>query len=168
MPTLYLLRHSEPAVRGVLLGQSDSPLSEAGRETRISLPAVERVYASPLLRARQTAGSHELRYEVVEGLREITYGPWDGKTWDEIERSWPDVAHRKTLDWFGVTPPGGEPWSHFQHRVIAALESILASPLPALIIAHEAVHGVIAAKLSGESPLHFKQGYCELVELSIT
>lgn len=167
MPSLYLLRHGEPAITGVLLGQSDPPLSAEGlkQAESVVLPRVRAIYSSPLLRARQTAGDGCV---VVPDLQEISYGLWDGRTWDEIEKEWPDIASRKLTDWFGITPPGGELWTHFEQRVMTAYREIAAGPLPALIVAHEAVHALIAAELTGTNPQDFKQGYCELVELQIT
>lgn len=163
MPALYLLRHGVPRDRGVLLGQFDSPLAAA---PLLKPPEVAAVYTSPLTRARQTADALGLNYCVIDDLREITYGSWDGRTWDEIEQRWPDIAHRKVANWFGVTPPGGESWSHFQHRVIQALDAVVKGPMPALIVSHEAVHSVITAKLAGADPHKFKQGYGELISLS--
>lgn len=165
MPTLYLLRHAAPQSRGVLLGQCDPPLSE---RPCISVPEVSAIYCSPLRRARETAAALDVEYHVLDDLREITYGPWDGQTWEQIEEKWPELAQRKLADWFGVTPPGGESWTNFQHRILCALNAILQGPLPALIISHEAVHSVMAARLSGIDPHRFKQAYGELIELTFS
>ena len=170
MPSLYLVRHAEPAVTGVLLGQSNPSLSDAGRQqaSKVQVPSFAACYTSPLLRSVETAAALNVPTTIIPDLREITYGEWDGRVWADIEQRWPDIARRKMLDWTGVTPPGGEAWAAFEQRVSAALDAILKMPLPALLIGHEAVHSVIAARVAGEDPTTFQQSYCELVELPIT
>jgi alpha-ribazole phosphatase len=149
MPHLYVVRHAEPAVVGVLLGQCDPPLSEAGRMRAVELLKETRlavVYSSPLRRARETAEllARGAAIEIVDDLREITYGDWDGRTWAEIEARDPEMARRKMEDWRGVTPAGGEPWSEFVARVTFAFERIKVGPRPAAVVAHAAVNLVIA------------------------
>jgi broad specificity phosphatase PhoE len=172
MGALYLIRHARAAVEGVLLGQSNPPLSQRGREEAVSLLggiAVERVYSSPLRRALETAAVLQSTTEVtvLDELAEISLGAWDGRPWEEVERADPHLARRKTEDWFGVTPPGGEPWDAFSTRVLAALEVVRAGAAPAAIVAHLAVNSVIAAKFVGGSPREFQQAYCEVIEIDV-
>jgi alpha-ribazole phosphatase len=147
MPGLFVVRHCEPALTGVILGQCDPPLSEAGRVHAASLELnVAIVYSSPLRRALETAGkiARGAPIEIVGDLREITYGAWDGRTWNEIESEDPELAARKLADWRGVTPPGGEDWKKFVARVSGAFQRIRQGPRPAAIVAHAAVNHVIA------------------------
>ena len=81
---LILIRHGEPDLSA---GNVDPPLSERGvrqaEETaaRLSQEAIDALFTSPLLRARQTldplAQKLELTPEIVEGLAEIDY--WGGR-----------------------------------------------------------------------------------------
>lgn len=152
LSAIYVVRHCEPAITGVLLGQSDPPLSEAGRGHAATLvfPELAIVYSSPLRRAVETARAigRGAPVEIIEDLREITYGDWDGRTWSEIETRDPEIAACKLRDWRGVTPPGGERWENFADRVKRAFERILGGPIhhngPAAIVAHAAVNQVIA------------------------
>lgn len=149
MPGLFLVRHCEPAITGVLLGHSDPPLSEAGRAHAAMLLGdfkLAVVYSSPLRRALETAQqiARGAPIEIVDDLREITYGAWDGRKWNEIEASDPQLAARKLRDWHGVTPPGGEPWEQFTARVRRSFERIFNGPRPAAMVAHAAVNQVIA------------------------
>jgi alpha-ribazole phosphatase len=159
MSRIYLLRHGEPGTRGVLLGQNDAELSVAGRlfASHLVLPRHAAAYSSPLRRCLETAAAAKLAPKILPDLAEITYGEWDGMSWQQIEDRWPELASRKLQDWFGVTPPGGESWSTFEGRVERALDQILSAPLPAIVVGHEAVHAVIS----------FKQRYGELIELRI-
>jgi broad specificity phosphatase PhoE len=160
VPTLYVIRHGEPAVKGVLLGQSDPPLSTAGRlqMQALGLPVMV-VYSSPLCRARQSAELLRAPVIVLDDLREIGLGAWDGHTWAEIEVSYPDLARRKAADWTGVTPPGGEQWRHFTRRVDRALDMIRSGAFPAAVVAHVAVNSWLAHRLTGATPLNFHQEY---------
>jgi alpha-ribazole phosphatase len=149
MPRLFLVRHCEPVLSCVLLGQCDPPLSDAGRAHAATLlrdTELLAVYSSPLRRALETASTmaRGTPIEIVEDLREITFGEWDGRAWNEIAQSDPDFAARKLADWRGVTPRGGEPWEDFAARVKNAFERIRVRPRPAAIVAHAAVNQVIA------------------------
>ncbi len=150
MPSLFLVRHAEPAITGVLLGALDPPLSEAGRKQAASLlsgvaPAV--VYSSPLRRALETAQliARGAPIEILDDLREISHGEWDGLTWSEIETRDPALAARKLADWRGVTAPQGEPWNEFADRVTRAFELIRKGPRPAAIVAHAAVNQLLGS-----------------------
>jgi alpha-ribazole phosphatase len=169
MSRIYLLRHGEPETRGVLLGQSNAGLSAAGRTfvAHLQLPRYESVYTSPLRRCLETCIHLNLTPTILPELAEITYGEWDGLTWEEIERRWPEIARSKLQDWFGVTPPGGELWSAFEGRVGRALERILSGPQPAIVVGHEAVHAVIAARLTGQPQISFRQRYGELIDIEM-
>ena len=146
MPQLYVIRHCEPALTGVLLGQCDPALSANGRAHAATvLEGIELVaiYSSPLQRALETAQilARGVPVTILDDLREITYGDWDGRTWLEIEASEPDLSARKLLDWPSVTPPGGEPWHTFEARVTRALEQ--AHLRPSAIVAHAAVNKIL-------------------------
>ncbi len=148
MPSLFLLRHAEPAITGVLLGSLDPPLSEAGRKQAVTIlndVKLAMVYSSPLRRALETAQSiaRGAPIEILNDLREISHGDWDGLTWNEIEARDPDLAARKLADWHGVPAPGGEPWPEFAARVSRAFEWIRSGPRPAAIVAHAAVNQLL-------------------------
>ncbi len=170
MATLFLIRHGEPELRGVLLGQLDSPLSETGKrqsETFLSNIQVRITYASPLRRARETAQylQSEQWIELAE-LRELDQGQWTGKTWQEIESGWPELAQQKTADWLGVPAPGGESWSVFQQRIRLAWNRICEGPSPAAVVAHLGVNAALANLVDGRDPVSFTQNYGEVISLA--
>jgi probable phosphoglycerate mutase len=170
MPKLLVVRHAEPALTGVLLGRTDPPLSEAGRRDareKLSRLRVEIVYSSPLRRCRETASAIDARLEVLDGLAEISLGEWDGLSWAQIERRYPELARAKTGNWFGVNPPGGEEWAAFAARVSLAADRILRGPFPAALVGHVAANSVVAQRLAGVEPGEFEQRYCEIREYEI-
>jgi broad specificity phosphatase PhoE len=168
MPRLYLIRHAEPAVRNVLLGRTDPPLSDAGLQAAIQISGIraEAVYTSPLLRARQTAAMLDQPALVVPEFAEMDFGEWDGLAWTEVEQRWPEVARAKSEDWLGVTPPGGESWPAFLDRIRRGLDQV--REFPAAIVAHLVVNSAIAHLVDGRDPLQFQQSYCEVISLDVS
>ena len=94
-PMLALVRHAEAEanVVGTWNGRKESPLTERGQLQAIELAGwyggVERVYASPLERARHTAEAFTERHgleppTVLDDIAEIHFGAWEGLTTDEI------------------------------------------------------------------------------------
>jgi alpha-ribazole phosphatase len=169
MPSIYLIRHDEPEIKGVLLGQMDPPLSAAGREHAFSALGaihVRIVWTSPLRRARETAAFLEAE-RVVElpELREIDEGEWTGRTWAEIELGWAPLAAQKSADWLGIAAPGGEEWMTFFDRVRAAWQEIREGPTNSAVVAHQGVIAALAHLIDGRDPLAFTQGYGEVIHL---
>jgi broad specificity phosphatase PhoE len=170
MPQLFLVRHAEPLLSGVMLGRTDSPLSDAGRlEARARLAALPCavVYSSPLLRARETAAVIPAPLVLLDDLAEIAYGEWEGLSWNEIERRWPDLARRKREDWFAVTPPGGESWDQVAIRAARALRRIREGPFPAAAVAHFGFNSEFLRQAAGRDPVTFSQSYCEVVSVDL-
>jgi broad specificity phosphatase PhoE len=163
MPTLYVIRHAEPELTGVLAGRSDPGLSAKGRRdaSHIKIPECD-VYSSPLRRARETAAILKTFPIIVDDLSEISYGEWDGLSWAEIERQWPADALAKLSNWQLIPPPGGEPWNAFATRVEAALTGILFQAKPAAIVAHEAVNAIIDRYFCNSNVINYRQSYCEV------
>ena len=170
MPKLYVVRHAEPTITGRLLGRTDPPLSAAGLERarrKLGPLQVEMVYTSPLRRAKETAAVIPAPQRVLDDLAEIGLGEWDGLTWIEVEARYPELARRKSENWFGVTPPGGEAWPEFEQRVNRALDEIFDGPLPAAVVTHVAVNAVLARELGSADIASFKQELCEIKEYDL-
>jgi alpha-ribazole phosphatase len=165
MADLLLIRHAEPAVKGVFLGRTDPELSAQGREAAAGLevPGHLALYCSPLRRARETAASLGRPHMVLPGLAEIDYGPWEGLSWAQIESLYPEQAALKMSDWLGYTVPGAEAWSDFSARVLSSLPQ----GEDCAIIAHLGVNSVIHQYISGESPLQFQQNYCQILRYTL-
>ncbi len=176
MSQIILIRHGEPATRGVILGAADVQLSRRGREQarelsrELAAVPLRAVYSSPLRRALETAACLLDPWRpaaVFDGLREISYGAWDGLSWARIRARNPELAERKLANWLGVDLPGGESWSEFEERVKSALRLILSGPLPAAVVAHEAVNAIVARRLGGGLEIGFHQNYCEMLAYAI-
>lgn len=160
---IHLIRHAEPEVRGVFLGRTDVALRLA------AIPAsqltVATVFASPLRRARRTA---ELLFPsqpiaILDGLAERDLGNWESHSWDEVEQDWPDLAGRAARDWFGTTPPEGEPWGRFVERVTLTWRVVRVAEEPIAVIAHAGVNAALAELIAGRNPREFRQAYLEVL-----
>src|SRR4051812_8821680 len=106
---VVLVRHGRtaPNAAGLLLGRTDPPLDELGRAQAATLAeavgAVDRVVASPLARAVETAEHLGLPVELDDRWLEVDYGGYEGepvRTAGELIARW-----RADLD---HGPPGGE------------------------------------------------------------
>jgi broad specificity phosphatase PhoE len=121
----------------LLLGQRDVPLSAKGQRQlprlmqKISPYRAQAVYSSDLLRARATAApiSRRLGVEVnvLPGLREIHFGRWQGLSWAEVAKRFPQAARRWLKDFPRQPIPGGEDLQKFKTRVRHELRKIVAA-----------------------------------------
>ncbi len=100
---LFLIRHGETAwnSEGIFRGQSDVPLNDNGlkqaKATADYLKSVDftAVYCSPLSRARQTADAicldRIIKPSPVNDFTDISFGPWEGKSFTELESRYPEA-----------------------------------------------------------------------------
>ena len=123
---LIIVRHGRTAAnaQGRLLGRGDPPLDEEGRSQARRLGAVlrpDRVIASPLRRAQETAEAFGCPVEVDDRWIELDYGDLEGtptaevpgETWAEWRA---DVCY---------PPEGGESLVELQDRVAGACAELL-------------------------------------------
>jgi probable phosphoglycerate mutase len=142
-----------------MIGRSDPPLGLeaifAAETVSASLAgaAFDRCCSSPLLRAVQTASLLTgLGPELIEDLREVDLGAWEGLTGAQAKEGYPEIWEARGLDPANVAPPGGESLKALFERVWPAWEAIARGPgQTTLVVAHRAVNQVILAKLRGLS-----------------
>lgn len=159
--TLYLLRHGETAANGRFIGSTDLPVSLSGypqlEATRIRLQEADitAVFCSPMLRCRQTAEILQLRPAVIENtdLREIDFGFWEGKTFAEIVKGWPDDVREWSTWSEQFSFPGGENTGRFIERIHAVKKRIdSCTDERILIISHGGVIRSLICLYLGISP----------------
>jgi probable phosphoglycerate mutase len=136
---IIAVRHGETAwnVDARIQGQLDIGLNDTGRwQARkvgeaLATEPITAVYSSDLGRAHQTAQSISevtgIPVVAEEGLRERSFGLFEGKTFDEIHETWPDHAHnwRKRIpEW--EPPEGGESLLQLRERVTRTMQSLAA------------------------------------------
>ncbi|HJV69683.1 histidine phosphatase family protein [Ideonella sp.] len=133
------VRHGETAwnVDTRLQGQIDISLNSTGQEQARRLAealadeSIDTIVASDLVRARDTAQAVAdrtgLGLALDAGLRERHFGIFQGHTYAEVERRWPDESARwkKRDPAFGA--PGGETLQGFYERCVATATRLAAA-----------------------------------------
>jgi broad specificity phosphatase PhoE len=168
---LILIRHAEPVedARGLCYGTLDFGLSPAGLEQaqRLSVPACDAVYASPRRRAQETArplaAALGLDVLVDDDLREIDFGDFEGRRYEEIEQAEPALYRAWMESPTTVRFPNGESYADVRARALAAFGRIRAAHACAVVVTHG---GVIRAGLAAwlempdEAIFRLAQDYC--------
>jgi broad specificity phosphatase PhoE len=161
--SIYFLRHGETASsRGdTFCGRLDPPLTDAGRnmaeefaEAYKSLPLAA-VFSSPQQRAVLTAepicNNHRIRMQLNDGLREIAYGKWEGKTRDEVEKEFHDDYILWLADPGWNAPTQGEKGVEIARRSSQVLELIEQNYTSGnvLVVSHKAMIRIMLCSLLG-------------------
>ncbi len=137
MTELYLVRHAQTGGNKTrtFQGRTDADITEEGEKQLVQLTKrfkdieFDRVYSSPLLRARKTAQAVNLHHgrELVidEGIIEIDVGEMEGIPFAELYKQYPDeVQHFMTTPHL-FTTPGGESMMQVYERMATALGRIV-------------------------------------------
>lgn len=170
---IHLLRHGRTiAPAGVMLGATDIVLSPVGikqaRTLARRLPENIFCICSPMLRAKQTLECLQeqgtMPAEVVfdERLREMDFGEWELKTFNEIVAAGHDISG--WLEYSGFTFPGGESVSGFTLRVTSLLDELRAGKdKEVMLLCHGGVIRTmicLALNLDPKNYLLFQVDYC--------
>ena len=138
MLTLIMTRHGLTLAGNVLLGgQLDVPLAPAGRaqaeslRDRLAGVRIDRIVASPMLRALETAQivAAGRPIEVDERLRELDYGRWEGLSHAEADARDPELRARWESDPAATHSPGGECGDDVAARALSFLIDLVAAEL---------------------------------------
>jgi probable phosphoglycerate mutase len=119
-----------------------------------SLPWVA-VFSSPLRRAVATAKplceAAGIRMQLKEGLREIAYGQWEGKTPEEVNREFHDTYVRWLAEPGWNAPNGGERGIDIARRSSLVIEEIeqTCSAGNVLVVSHKATTRIMLCFLIG-------------------
>ena len=139
-PIIYYVRHglTDWNAAGRLQGRHDTLLNAEGRlqaarcgDILADLFARERCepraydyVSSPLARARDTMevvraalGLDPAGYRVEERLAEISFGDWEGLTYEDVLARDPDIVARREGNKWNFLPPGGESYAQVAERV---------------------------------------------------
>ncbi|WP_289628193.1 histidine phosphatase family protein [Listeria ilorinensis] len=137
--TIYFVRHgkTEWNLTGQMQGWGDSPLVEEGIRgaeavgTALSDVAFEAVYTSPSKRTQDTArlilGNEEAELHLLEELREMHFGSWEGVRVAELDVQFPEERHEFMTSpaTYDASANGGETYYQLEKRVLAGMEKIV-------------------------------------------
>ena len=169
MKKVYLIRHGLPDFpggKGMCIGTTDIPMGEKGlaqaAEMAKRLPPVTAVFSSPLTRAVQTAQAIGMRVTILDDLREMYAGEWDGLTFEEIRQRYPELYAARFHD-LTIPLPGAEDHAEGLARFKGAMEEAAKkSPGDFAVVAHG---GIIAQFLQDVSGVWKKPVYAEIISL---
>ena len=137
MTTVIFVRHgqSECNLEHRFAGQIDAKLTDLGRTQAenvvkaLQAYPITRIYASPLSRAIDTARptAKALGLEIIPepGILEISAGEWEGLTFDEIEKRYPEEFDHLKGDRSLLQLPGGESMRNLYDRVLACVDRLV-------------------------------------------
>jgi probable phosphoglycerate mutase len=162
--TLTLLRHGESNgnAAGIIQGQQDHPLTETGVRQAQALAArwkaqhltFDAVFASPLLRARQTAeivaGTLGLKVALDEVWMERNFGEGEGLTPEQIREQNPQADFYNP---FEPAAAGGESTVEVYQRALTGLLRLMRQPAErVLVVSHGALLNMLMFAILGLAP----------------
>jgi broad specificity phosphatase PhoE len=171
-PTLYYVRHglTDWNVEQRLQGRRDVPLNREGRAQALRCGEILRellvrdgrapqdldYVSSPLVRARETMELMRVPLDLPPGgyrvdarLAEISFGEWEGLTYEEVLARDQDVVARRESDKWGFLPPGGESYAQLTLRLRAWHETVAADTV---VAAHGGTARALIAHLAIAAP----------------
>lgn len=158
-----------------MVGWSDLPadLSDTDALARLSafLPVDATVISSDLVRASATADAIQntrQRLPHDSDLREIHFGDWELRSFQEIDATDPDRIRAYWETPGDVRPPGGESWNEVSARVNRAMDRLIGahSGQDLVIVAH---FGVILTQIQRAEALTTEQAFAHRIDnLSVT
>ncbi|MEI6492101.1 MAG: histidine phosphatase family protein [Verrucomicrobiota bacterium] len=164
MLTLYLLRHGQTSFSraNAFCGAALNPdLTEDGRQMAECFAKAygstpwQSIFSSPLKRTLETAhpicNATGMSPQVRDGLMEIGYGQWEGKTVEEVEAEFHDDYLAWTADPAWYPPTDGEPAVAIAHRSLQVVEEIqkIYDEGNVLIVSHKATIRILMCSLLG-------------------
>ena len=163
MLELYLIRHGQTdySRENRFCGSIDPPLNDVGMRMADAFGAAyahlpwEAIYASPRLRARQTAEALARRVGATvhtdDGLAEIAYGEWEGLRHEEVQEKWPEAYAYWSGDVASRGAPGGETAFAVAARSAPVLERLRTSHPSGrvLVVSHKATIRIMVCALLG-------------------
>lgn len=160
---ITLVRHSQSTHNREQLwaGWQDPPLTEKGRSDAWYAAAhwkhsdITATTSSDLRRAAEGAiiiaeNLHIPNLPGDQRLRERNAGEWQGRRTEELQD---DTRYKEWKKEPRSTPPGGEDWDHFVHRIEEGIRDVLNSTEPhTLAVVHDGVMQALAHEL--KAPIH--------------
>ncbi|MBD1891905.1 MULTISPECIES: histidine phosphatase family protein [unclassified Coleofasciculus] len=160
---LYFLRHGQTdrSRDNVFCGSIDPDLTPDGLEMAKAFAVTYRslpwnaIFCSPMRRTVATAKplceAVGMQMELRDGLKEINYGKWEGKTIETVDREYHDDYIRWTADPAWYPPTEGELAVAIAHRSLQVIEEIKQrfNNGNVLIVAHKATIRIMLCSLLG-------------------
>ncbi len=167
-PKLYFVRHGETDWNAAyrLQGQRDIPINAKGRKQAarngeslleaLDDPSRFDYIASPMSRTRETMnivrrglGLPAEGYRTDDRLKEVSYGDWEGFTFEELSETEADRVAERKADKFNFKAPRGESYRMLLARVESFLPYV---ENDSVIVCHGGIIRVLRHMLEGMDP----------------
>lgn len=159
----FFLRHGETVFSKAdgFCGSTDADLTADGEVMACSFAEAygktkwDAIYCSPMKRTIATANPIAtiagLQPQLRDGLRELNYGEWEGKTRAEVKASFGDDYTKWSSEPGWNSPTGGETAFEIAQRSGAVIEEIVANHREGnvLIVSHKATIRIMLCELMG-------------------
>jgi alpha-ribazole phosphatase len=163
---LWLWRHPEPetAAAGHCYGSLDWKLSPRGvlqahaAAQALSGEPFSAIYSSPRRRCTEAAAivaaGRDFPVQTMESLRELDFGEFEGRSYDEIAALYPALYHQWMEHPTEVRFPGGESFADMRARVIAAAGDLRLRHAgeTVIFVTHGGVIRILLAEALGMAP----------------
>lgn len=160
---LYFLRHGQTAFShaNAYCGDLDPELTPEGLQMAEAFAAAYKitpwtaVFASPMRRTIATAkplcDAIGIEMQLRDGLREISYGKWEGMSPEQVNRDFHDDYIRWLAEPGWYSPTGGETGDCIQRRASRVLEEIEQTYTTGnvLVVSHKATIRIMLCELMG-------------------
>lgn len=160
---IFFVRHGETiySQTGGYCGSIDPPLTSEGQEMAAAFADAyqsmpwDAIYCSPMKRTVSTAKplceAVGLEMQLRDGLREIHYGEWEGKTQAEVKEQFPEDYVRWLTEPAWNPPTGGETSVEIASRASLVITEIqqACSSGNVLVVSHKATIRVLLCSLLG-------------------
>lgn len=167
---IMVVRHgaTELSAEDRFAGSTDVPLGVEGRHqaerlsARLASESIAVIYASSLQRSIETATivarPHGLPVQILDGLREIDHGRWEGLRHEDAQAMYPDEFAAWQHDPFSFAPTGGEAGRAVMERAVRAFSEIASSHQgePVLVVSHKATIRLVIAHMLGFDPRGYR------------
>jgi broad specificity phosphatase PhoE len=150
---LILVRHGQTDFHDPkrAQGHSEIPLNATGRAQAQLLAKqyegvqIDRLIASPLGRAQETAKALGRPIETRPEVRERSYGEWEGGPFGEVNEKIAALGRAEGTDDLRARPPGGESFADVWARTLPFVNEILQDEGTTMVVSHG---GALAAMVS--------------------
>ncbi len=174
MISFYLIRHGQTEWNstGKYQGSTDVPLSKLGEEQAECAAAwfdtihLDAIFSSPLCRAKKTAEAlaarKQMEIQVMPEFQEISFGVWEGLTYEEIEARWPGEIDRMYNEPETLRIEKAETFQEVQDRTMKGIHEIIAKgddKVYAIVSHGAAIRTILCGML--ELPLHMSWHFCQ-------
>lgn len=152
---LDFLRHGEPVGGSRYRGNGvDDPLSKLGwqqvRDTTSAIGGWQQIISSPMRRCLQfaewLAEQHDLPLDIIDDLKEVGFGVWEGETHRQLKQDRAEEYRAFYQDPLNNRPRDAEPLEGFCSRISSVFDQLIETynGRHVLVVAHA---GVIRASL---------------------